>query len=148
MRYAVISLTANTAGSIALFFLFRSMGLMPHLGIALATTLGGWLNAGLLWRTLSARGHFIPDARFKRALPRMVLASVLMGIALWLTAQYFEPWFAPPRGILLRSAALAALVGVGLGVYGVAALALGAVEWRQLRSVLRRGAKPTPPGPV
>ena len=49
MRYAVISLTANTLGSIALFFLFRRLGLMPHLGIAVATTLGGWLNAGLLY---------------------------------------------------------------------------------------------------
>ena len=25
---------------------------MPHLGIAVATTLGGWLNAGLLYATL------------------------------------------------------------------------------------------------
>ncbi|MCK5551112.1 MAG: murein biosynthesis integral membrane protein MurJ, partial [Hyphomicrobiaceae bacterium] len=57
MRYAVISLTANTLGSIALFFLFRSYGLMPHLGIAVATTLGGWLNAGLLFTTLLSRGH-------------------------------------------------------------------------------------------
>ena len=39
---------ANTLGSIALFFLFRAYGLMPHLGIAVATTLGGWLNAWLL----------------------------------------------------------------------------------------------------
>ena len=46
MIYATISLTANTLGSIALFFLFRAYGMMPHLGIAVATTLGGWLNAG------------------------------------------------------------------------------------------------------
>ena len=59
MRYAVISLTANTLGSIALFFLFRRLGLMPHLGIAVATTLGGWLNAGLLYATLVKRGHFV-----------------------------------------------------------------------------------------
>ena len=63
MLYASLSLTANTLGSMALFFLFKSVGLMPHLGIALATTLGGWLNAWLLYRTLRARGHFMPDAR-------------------------------------------------------------------------------------
>ena len=45
MRYAVISLTANTVGSVALFWLFGWLGYMPHLGIAVATTLGGWLNA-------------------------------------------------------------------------------------------------------
>ena len=38
-------------------------GWMPHLGIAVATTLGGWLNALLLWRGLAARGHFALDAR-------------------------------------------------------------------------------------
>ena len=63
MRYAVVSLTANTLGSIALFFLFRRLGLMPHLGIAVATTLGGWLNAGLLYATLVRRGDFVADAR-------------------------------------------------------------------------------------
>ena len=46
MRYAALSLCANTAGSIGLFFLFRHLGYLPQLGIALATTLGGWLNAG------------------------------------------------------------------------------------------------------
>ena len=62
MSYAALSLTANTIGSIALFFLFRAMGLMPHLGIAVATTLGGWLNAGLLYATLVKRGYFVADA--------------------------------------------------------------------------------------
>ena len=86
MRYAAISLTANTVGSIALFFLFRRMGLMPHLGIAVATTLGGWLNAGLLYATLVRRGNFVADARLERALPRIVLASIVMGVALWFAA--------------------------------------------------------------
>ena len=36
---------------------------MPHLGIAVATTLGGWLNAGLLYRTLVRRGTLHADAR-------------------------------------------------------------------------------------
>ena len=60
----VSSLAVNTLGSIALFFLFRSR-LMPHLGIAVATTLGGWLNAGLLLATLVRRGHFVADARLR-----------------------------------------------------------------------------------
>ena len=75
MRYAALSLTANTLGSIALFFLFRRLGFMPHLGIAVATTLGGWLNAGLLYATLVRRGNFVADARLGRALPRIVLPA-------------------------------------------------------------------------
>ena len=120
MRYAAISLTANTLGSVALFFLFRAMGLMPHLGIAVATTLGGWLNAGLLYRTLVERGEFVGDARLRRALPRIGLATIVMGATLWIVAAALAPWFAPPSGAAVRFGALAALVGAGLFVYAVA----------------------------
>jgi len=141
MRYATISLTANTLGSVALFFLFRSLGLMPHLGIAVATTLGGWLNAGLLYATLVKRGQFVADARLERALPRIGIASIVMGVALWLVAGAVQPWFAAQSGFLERMSALAALVGVGLIVYAVAVLALGILDLRQLR-LTRRGQPP------
>jgi putative peptidoglycan lipid II flippase len=144
MRYATLSLTLNTVGSVALFFLFRKMGLMPHLGIAVATTLGGWLNAGLLWTTLRKRGDFVADARLKRALPLIVSSSLIMGAALWLVAGVLQPWFGPAHGVLVRVAALGLLVGAGLAVYAGAALVLGAVDLRQLRGLLLRGSRPTP----
>jgi putative peptidoglycan lipid II flippase len=141
MRYAVISLTANTLGSIGLFFLFRSMGLMPHLGIAVATTLGGWLNAGLLYVTLIGRGHLALDARFASALRAILVSSLAMGAAIWLVSAYFADMFAAP-GVLPRTAALGAVVGAGLAVYAIAILATGALELRQLRTLLRRGGPP------
>jgi putative peptidoglycan lipid II flippase len=137
MRYAVISLTANTLGSIALFFLFRHLGLMPHLGIAVATTLGGWLNAGLLYNTLVARRHFVPDARLKRALRLILASSLIMGIGVWIAATYLGDLFTAAN-LLKRAAALGALVTAGLVVYGTCILASGAVELRQLRSLLGR----------
>jgi putative peptidoglycan lipid II flippase len=138
MRYAVIGLTANTLGSVALFFLFRSLGLMPHLGIAVATTLGGWLNAGLLYATLARRGEFVADARLARALPRVLLASAVMGVALWFASDALQPLFAPGTGVLTRSTALAALTGAGFLVYAIGALVFGAVDLRQLRGLVRR----------
>jgi len=144
MRYATISLTANTLGSVALFFLFRSMGLMPHLGIAVATTLGGWLNAGLLYRTLARRGEFVADARLRRALPRIALASVVMSAALWIVAVTLAPWFAPPSSTAVRFGAMAVLVGAGLFVYAVAIFGLGVIDGRQLRGFLRRGSSAGP----
>jgi putative peptidoglycan lipid II flippase len=141
MRYAVLSLTANTLGSIALFFLFRTLGLMPHLGIAVATSLGGWLNAGLLYRTLINRGDFVPDARLMCALRLMVLSSLIMGVAVWGTATVLQEWFAAP-GVVLRASGLALLVTAGLAVYGAAALISGAVEVRQLRALLRPKSVP------
>jgi putative peptidoglycan lipid II flippase len=138
MRYAALSLTANTLGSIALFFLFRAAGLMPHLGIAVATTLGGWLNAGLLYATLVGRGEFTGDARLGRTLPRIGLATLLMCVVLWMTASALEPWFAPANGTVVRLGALAALVTAGLLTYIIAVLALGVFDRRQLRNLLRR----------
>jgi len=137
MRYAVISLTANTLGSIGLFFLFRRLGLMPHLGIALATSAGGWLNAGLLYATLARRGDLVADARLRRSLKLVVIASLVMGAVVWIVSALLNEWFIAP-GFLVRAGALALLVGAGLAVYSIAIVASGAVEIRQLRTMLRR----------
>jgi putative peptidoglycan lipid II flippase len=140
MRYAVISLTANTLGSISLFFLFRSMGLMPHLGIAVATTLGGWLNAVLLYGTLVKRGDLILDARLRHALRSIVANSLVMGAFVWMISHFLSDSFAHPSAIM-RAAALALLVGAGLVVYACCVVASGVIEIRQLRGLFgRRGA--------
>ena len=107
------------------------------------TTLGGWLNAGLLYAVLVRRGQFVADARLTRALPRIVLASLAMGAALWFAAVALAPWFGPAHGILARMLALAALVGAGLAVYAAVVLVLGVLDLRQLRGFLgRRPAGP------
>jgi putative peptidoglycan lipid II flippase len=139
MRYASVSLIANTVGSIVLFFLFRRLGWLPHLGIAVATTLGGWLNAGLLWGTLIRRGHFTLDKRVVKALVKIVLASVIMSAALVAAAHFLAPYFGPQHRFSVHAAALVALVGAGFAVYGVAVLATGVVSPRQLRKMLGRG---------
>jgi putative peptidoglycan lipid II flippase len=137
MRFAIVSLTVNTLGSIGLFFLFRWQGLMPHLGIAVATTLGGWLNAALLHGTLVKRGALVHDARLKSALRAIIASSAVMGVVVWLLSTYLADMFAAP-GILSRVAALAVVVGGGLLVYAAATLATGALEMRQLRTLMRR----------
>jgi putative peptidoglycan lipid II flippase len=144
MRFAALSLTANTLGSMLLFFLFRELGLMPHLGIAVATTLGGWLNAGLLYRSLVERRQFLPDLRLKRTLPLILLASSAMGGVLWLLAHLLAATFAGPAGFLARAGALATLVAAGLAVYAVVIVLLGAVEVQQLRRLLAPRPPATP----
>ncbi len=139
MRYATISLTVNTLGSIALFFLFRHLGMMPQLGIAVATTIGGWLNAWLLWSTLKSRSIFVADARLKRNLPLIGLASVAMAAVLLGAARAFAPYLQPEQGFIVEALALAALVGLGLSVFAVLILATGVMSRSQLASLTRRG---------
>jgi putative peptidoglycan lipid II flippase len=101
-----------------------------------ATTLGGWLNAGLLYGTLVRRGNLVIDSRLKWVLRTIAVNSAVMGVVVWLVSAYLADMFT--AGIVPRTAALAALVSAGLAVYAVGSLALGAVEVRQLRTFLRR----------
>jgi putative peptidoglycan lipid II flippase len=71
----------------------------------------------------------------------MVLASLIMGCALWFMASALASWF-DARGDLTRAAALAALVATGLIVYALIILISGAVELRQLRGYLQRARPP------
>jgi putative peptidoglycan lipid II flippase len=138
MRFAAISLTANTAGSVALFFLFREMGLMPHLGIAVATTLGGWLNALLLWQGLKRRGHFSLDPQTTRSLPRIVLAALAMGGALVILADLLGPWLGPGTPLHHSAPALGVLVVSGATIYFAVAAGLGVISRAMLRAALKR----------
>jgi putative peptidoglycan lipid II flippase len=138
MRYAAWSLTANTIGSVALFFLFRYLGWMPHLGIAVATTLGGWMNALLLYRGLKTYGHFESDTRLRRALPRILLSALIMGLVLIATAYGLDPWLNEAQGLLVRFSALAVLIGAGFAAYFAATQLTGAATLAQLRSAMSR----------
>jgi len=138
MIMAGISLTLNTLGSLAFFFVFREAGLMPHLGIALATTLGGWLNALLLFGALTRRGYFQSDRRLRRALPLIGVASAVMAGVLWWLADLLAPAFVAGQGLAIRAAALAGLVFAGGATYAVAAFVLGLVKPGDVRRAVRR----------
>lgn len=138
MRYATISLTANTIGSIALFFLLRHLGMMPQLGIAIATTLGGWLNAYLLWSTLRRRGDFIADARIKRNIPLILFSSVAMVVALLGVSHVLAPHLDHSGGFFVKASFLALEIGVGLGVFAFLVFATGVMSIGQLGRLTRR----------
>ena len=139
MRYATASLAVNTLGSIGLFYVFRHWGWSPHLGIAIATSLGGWINALLLWATLVRRGHFTADRRLTRALAVIVVASAVMGGVLsWLAGDVLRPWLADPA-LPVRAVALAGLVGAGAATYALLVVVTGTVSPAMLRRAVQRG---------
>jgi putative peptidoglycan lipid II flippase len=141
MRYAVISLTANTVGSIVLFFVLRELGMMPQLGIAIATTLGGWLNAYLLWAKLRKHDDFIADARLRRNLPLIIIASVAMVGGLLATSYVLAPYLGAEARFFEKTAALAVEIGVGVSIFGLFILAFGVMSLRQLGAFMGRGSK-------
>ncbi len=138
MRYAGLSLALNTLGSVGLFFAFRHVGISPHLGIAIATSFGGWLNAMLLYRELRRRGHFVADARLRRAVIMTVVSSVALAIVLFAGAIVAAPWLEMDKPLPVRAGALAALIGAGGAVYFAATYVTGALRLAGLARMLKR----------
>ena len=130
LKVAGVCLVVNVALNLAL------MGPLAHVGIALASALSSWLNAGLLALGLVRRGHLRLDSRLRRRLPRMVAASAVMAAALWAAAGWLAPWLA--GGLAAKVAALAALVLLGLGLFALAAQAIGAARLGELIPLVRR----------
>jgi putative peptidoglycan lipid II flippase len=131
-RYAVHAMVVNAVIAI---------GLAPLIGFiaaALGTTAAGWVMLVQLWRGTKPMGDAAAaDARLRRALPRIALACTVMAAALVAGARLLAPAFVDP---LLRYAALAVLVALGLATYAAAALATGALRPADIRAALRRSS--------
>ncbi|HEY6334694.1 MAG TPA: murein biosynthesis integral membrane protein MurJ [Alphaproteobacteria bacterium] len=130
VRAAVVAVVANIVLSLAL------IGPLGATGIALATSLAAWMNVVVLVYWLRRHAHFALDVGFRRRVPRLALASLLMAGALVLAADALA---GPLQGgLALKIASLAILVLGGLGLYSVLALGLGAVEARLLKRAFGR----------
>ena len=112
------------------------MGPFLHVGIAMATAISSWINAGLMAYVLSRRGHLVLDARLKSRLARTIVAVAGLAAALLAGLTVLE---APLQGSeFTRIMALIALVGGGLMVFAVLAAIFGAARPADLKSLLAR----------
>ena len=116
-----------------------AFGLAPALGWmapAIATTASGWAMVLLLWwgsRNMGEVARF--DDRVRKRLPRILLASGIMGIALWALVLTLGPWLSAPT--IRYFALLALILGGAVAFFGAAQL-LGGLSLRELRQSLRR----------
>jgi len=136
VKIGMITLAVNfllnivfNAGALAPEPIAGSLPLLKHIGPALATSVASTFNMIALAVALHRRGHFAADADLLRRLPRMALASAAMGVTLWFSQ---APLFHFGRWIGLIS-----LVTLGVGVYGIAAMVLGAFDVRALGKMVR-----------
>ncbi len=132
MWFAMISVAVNIAGALALF------PFISYVGVALATTAAGWINALLLAMTLSRRGDFALDDRMRSALPRIVGASLAMGLVLAGLMLVCMPVFDASVHFVLRLVMLATLVATGIAVYFALAWWSGALNLAALKASFRR----------
>jgi putative peptidoglycan lipid II flippase len=119
--------------------LLLTVGLMQvwgHVGVALALSGSGWMQALTLLVLLRRHGHLRLDRRVARNLPRIAAAALAMAAMLWGLCHVLAPALAGPP--MLKLAALAGLIVAGAAVFAALILALGVTDWRELRGQLRR----------
>ncbi len=118
---------------------------LAQVGIALSSSLAGWLNAGLLAIVLLRRDHWQIDVRLSSRTWRMVVATAAMGAALFAGLTVLRPALAHPD--LVGAIALLGLCAAGGVVYGAVGAALGIVKLSEIRLMLRRQRGITPDVP-
>jgi len=144
MYFAAISVAINIGTALALF---PRMG-AP--GIAVASAIAGWVNAGLLLAVLVLRGHWQNDLPLLTRLLRLLLASLVMAAAIWYAQETLAaPYLAAHVPVFMKGTALAILVAGAMLVYFAAAFGSGGARISQVKRSLRRSktAKPTPAAP-
>ena len=129
-KFALVSMVVNAV------IAFGLMSTLGYLAAALGTTLAAWVNLVLLWKGTGRMGITASlDDRLKRAAPRILLASLLMGLVVFALASALGGYL--DEG-LIRYAALGALVLAGALVYAGSVVAIGGIDLAQLKAGLKR----------
>jgi putative peptidoglycan lipid II flippase len=96
-------------------------------GIAASIALGAWSSAISLIRHGAASFGFSIDAAARRRLPRILIAAILMGGALWLTAHFVLPSAGDAHRIV-QAAILSIVIAGGIAIYGLLLAFFGVVS--------------------
>ena len=129
MMMAGVTVVVNIVVSLLL------VGPLGHVGIAIGTTVAAWVNVFLLARGL--KGMVMPEKSFWTRCLRICMASVAMGVIVWLGLQVLGPWF--KEAFWKQCVALGLLIGLGMGVYAVLVLMLKATSLTALKAGFKRG---------
>jgi len=134
VKIAIAAMATNLVLTVLL------MQLWAHIGVAMALSLAGWVQALSLLGLLMRRGHFQLDGRARRNLPLIAAAALAMAGFVLLLRRLLGTALAAPS--LLRPAVLAGLVAAGALAFLALIIALGVTDWRELkrRLVPRPGA--------
>lgn len=131
VRIAVIAMAVNLVLNVAFVVPMVRWDIPgPHAGLALATTLAAFLNAGLLFRGLRREVGLVLGAGWARLWGQVLAADALMAAALWRGAGQVGGWL--ERDWLERILHLALWVGAGALIYFAALWILGVrpAVWR------------------
>ena len=128
MLIAGVTVIVNIVFSI---ILFDSLG---HIGIAIATSIAAWVNVALL--LFGLRNFWKPDARLKSRMPKIFIASIVMGSLLWILHQTIKEMF--NHDFWLRLGGVSMLVIFGITIYFFIAFKLKASSLKELKADFKK----------
>ena len=125
---------ALIAAAVNIGFKIVLMGPLAQVGLAFATSIGAWINLGLVMWFAHRANHVRVDARLRQSMLKFAAAGLVLAAVLWLCYAPVLQWVAGwhgPRDL----AALVILTGIGSVVYGGIVLALFGRSWlRHIRA--------------
>jgi putative peptidoglycan lipid II flippase len=129
---------ALIAAAVNIAFKLLLMGPLAQVGLALATSIGAWINLVLVIWFATRAGHFAYDGRLRHSIIRLASAGVVLTVALWLCHEPVVRMLAHWRGPR-DLAVLAIIAAIGAAAYFGTVLILFGRNWL---AVIR--AKPRP----
>jgi putative peptidoglycan lipid II flippase len=133
MYTALCGLAAAVTGALLLFPRYG------HVGIAGAIALSGWVGATLLAAILWRRGWLRIEVEAWRRMPRIMLATLVMGASIAGLNALLASWLDISGSWFARVAALGLMVAAGLVLYLGCLQALGVASARTLLRAIREG---------
>ncbi|MCG8414805.1 MAG: murein biosynthesis integral membrane protein MurJ [Pseudomonadales bacterium] len=124
VRIGIIAMVTN----MVLNIVFYLSGL-AHVGLALATSIAAFVNAGLLWLGLQDDGVFQFQAGWARFIGQLVAANAVMTVFILRFSGPWQNWL--ERSIGLQVAHLLSLVVGAVVLYGIVLWIFG-LRWRHL----------------
>jgi putative peptidoglycan lipid II flippase len=107
-------------------------------GVAMASAIGAWINAGYLYTVLVKRGYYHADWTLIGRIARQLAAAAAMGTALFWAQDLLTDYYA--AGIFARLFALAVLVACSAIVYFGVAYLVGAIDRKRIAQMMTKKA--------
>jgi putative peptidoglycan lipid II flippase len=129
---------ALTAAAVNIAFKVLLMGPLAQVGLALATSIGAWINLALVFWFAWRAGLVRIDERLRQSATKLAAAGVALAAVLWVcrgpAMNFFDGWHQ-----FRDLATLIALMVIGGGVYGAIVLAIFGRDFlKRFRAAVRR----------
>jgi putative peptidoglycan lipid II flippase len=125
VKASLVGVAVNVAFKILL------MQPLAQIGLALATSIGAWINLALVAWFAIRQKHLTVDAGLRASVTRFLALAVALSFALWV-AEIALPSLGFHPATLRDESTLAVLAGFGALIYGLAVTALFGRQWRAM----------------